>query len=544
MRKSRRLRKLLEGKDVIRIVGAHDGLSAKLVENNGFDGVWASGFEISTSFGVPDASILTMTQFLERACEINDSVNIPVIADCDVGYGNVNNVIHMINKYEAAGIAAVCIEDKSFPKINSFIHGAQKLAPISEFVGKILAAKNAQEDYDFMLIARVEALVAGLGMDEALTRANAYIKAGADSILIHSKLNDPSEIITFCNEWNKRSPIIVVPTTYPMLHIDEMTELGIKIVIYANQGIRAAIKATNCVLQEIERSGSLLSSNDLIAPMEYVFNLQGMSNIKRAEKMYLRSENENCKVIIPAAGDPSYEESMRDILTDLPIPMLDINGKSILERNIESLNRIGLFDITVITGYNSHAINVDGVSYIHNADFRSTTETDSIMLALENVNDSAIVIFSDILFDKSIIERIINSPFDITLLIDSSLPKKQSSIDYVVTKDPPINNLRRLSQFHENMILNIGKDLDKRDANFEFAGVSYFSRKGLRIFKDAYHTFEKTRKKELKPRQHLLQIIQHIIDNGVHVCGLETTNGWIEIRNFENYKTAYGFFDS
>jgi phosphoenolpyruvate phosphomutase len=117
---------------------------------------------------------------------MNDAVSIPVVSDCDVGYGNSNNVMHMVRKYEAAGIAAVCIEDKRFPKVNSYIPGRQELAPIAEFVGKFLAAKNTQRTSDFMVIARVEALIAGWGQEEALKRAHTYAEAGADAIFIHS----------------------------------------------------------------------------------------------------------------------------------------------------------------------------------------------------------------------------------------------------------------------------------------------------------------------------------------------------------------------
>jgi phosphoenolpyruvate phosphomutase len=118
MKKTRLLRKYFNEKKVIRVMGAHNGLSATLVENAGFNGIWASGFEISTSYAVPDANILTMTQYLETAEVMNLAVSIPIIADCDTGYGNSNNVIHMVKRYEAAGIAAVCIEDKQFPKVN------------------------------------------------------------------------------------------------------------------------------------------------------------------------------------------------------------------------------------------------------------------------------------------------------------------------------------------------------------------------------------------------------------------------------------------
>ena len=202
MSKAKKLRELFIKEGVIRIVGAHDGLTAKLAELAGFDGVWASGFEISASHAVPDANILTMTQYLEAASTMNDAVSVPVVADCDTGYGNSSNVVHMVRKYEPAGIAAVTIEDKRFPKVNSYIPGRQELAPIAEFVGKILAAKNAQQTKEFMVIARVEALIAGWGQEEALRRAHAYVEAGADAILIHSKSSVPDEIVSFAKAWD------------------------------------------------------------------------------------------------------------------------------------------------------------------------------------------------------------------------------------------------------------------------------------------------------------------------------------------------------
>jgi len=266
------LRDLFAQEGVIRLVGAHDGLSARLVETNGFDGVWASGLEISASHTVPDANILTMTQYLEASSVMNDAVSIPVVADCDTGYGNSSNVMHMVRKYEAAGIAAVTMEDKKFPKVNSFIPGRQELAPVAEFVGKILAAKNVQQSEDFMVIARTEALIAGWGQEEALRRAHAYVDAGADAILIHSKAKTPA----FTEAWDFSAPLVIVPTTYPMLSIEETDRLGIRMVIYANQGLRASIKAMDEVFAEIMREGKLDTIEDRITPLSTVFELQGM----------------------------------------------------------------------------------------------------------------------------------------------------------------------------------------------------------------------------------------------------------------------------
>jgi len=192
MDKSAKLRELLEREGVIRLVGAHNALGARLIEKAGFEGVWASGLEISASYAVPDANIVSMSQYLDAARQMNEAVSIPIVSDCDTGYGNANNVIYMVKMFEAAGIAGVCIEDKKFPKDNSLLEGGrQNLASIEEFQGKIKAAKDTQESEDLVIIARLEALIAGWGQEEALKRAHAYTDAGADVILIHSRKNTP-----------------------------------------------------------------------------------------------------------------------------------------------------------------------------------------------------------------------------------------------------------------------------------------------------------------------------------------------------------------
>ncbi|MCR6105465.1 isocitrate lyase/phosphoenolpyruvate mutase family protein [Salipaludibacillus agaradhaerens] len=271
---------------LIRTIGAHDAISAKIAEKNGFEAIWASGFEISASHGKPDANILTMTEFLRAAEMMVEAVNIPVIADCDSGFGNVNNVIEMVKKYEKAGITGICLEDKLFPKVNSFINKRQKLADKHEFAAKIKAAKNTQVCDDFVVIARVEALIAGLSIEEAIERAEAYEEAGADMILIHSKKRTSYEIEEFRGRWKSNTPIVIVPTTYPSLTEVQIKQLKIKMVIYANQGLRSAIKAMNNTLFKLGRSGSLEQINNDLESMESIFELQGMNNMLLNEEKY------------------------------------------------------------------------------------------------------------------------------------------------------------------------------------------------------------------------------------------------------------------
>ncbi len=272
------------------IIGAHNPLSARLAERAGFHGIWASGFELSAAYGVPDASLISMTQHLDMARAINNAIGIPVVADVDTGYGNAINVMYTVEKYEAAGIAAMVIEDKKFPKDTSLLAGGrQELLSIAEFEGKIAAAVAARKDPDFMIVARVEALIAGHGQAEAKRRGERYADAGADAILIHSKSKTPDEIIEFVNAWGREVPIVIVPTAYPQLTESDITELAkIKMVIYGNHGIRAAVTAMEQVFGQIRKDGGVHNVDKTIVPVTHIFDLQGVPRMKENEKKYLR----------------------------------------------------------------------------------------------------------------------------------------------------------------------------------------------------------------------------------------------------------------
>lgn len=287
--KAKKLTKLISEKDIIIGVGARDALDAKLIEKAGFDFIWSSSLGVSASYAVPDANLISMKQYLEEARAMNEIVNIPIIADCDTGYGNVNNLIYAVKLFEEAGIAAISIEDKKFPKDNSLLDGGrQELASIEEFVGKIKGAKDNQKTKDFIIIARVEALIAGWGQEEALKRAHRYVEAGADCILIHSKSKSPNEIIEFVKHWDASVPLVIVPTTYSSLTEKMIKEMGkVKIVIYANQPLRASIKAEELLLKSIKETGGIHDIDDLMVPVSHIFELQGVPKMKENEKKYL-----------------------------------------------------------------------------------------------------------------------------------------------------------------------------------------------------------------------------------------------------------------
>ncbi len=268
------LRQRLSEPGVVRVAGAHDALSALVAEDVGYDAVWASSLTISASRGLPDMSLLTMTDYLQVAAYINDACGCPVIADCDTGFGNTLNVAYMVRQYEAAGVAAVCIEDKVFPKRNSFMQADQVLEDAEVFARKVEVAKQTQRGTDFVVIARTEAAIAGRGVGEALRRAHLYVEAGADAILMHSKSREPDEVLEFCAAWRRRAPVVVVPTTYYAWHVDDAAEAGVAMVIYANQALRASVSSMEHTLRQTLAKGSSVPVEADIAPMADIFRLQ------------------------------------------------------------------------------------------------------------------------------------------------------------------------------------------------------------------------------------------------------------------------------
>lgn len=287
---SKKLRDAMTERGLVHIMAAHSPLSAILAEEAGFDGLWASGFELSALYGLADMSLITMTQHLDMLRAIAGQSSLPIVADIDTGYGNALNVIHAVREYEKAGTAAVVIEDKTFPKVTSLAaDGRQELLRIEEFQGKIKAAIATRQDPDFLVIARTEALIAGLGEEEALKRGMAYAGAGADMILIHSKKKDPAEIESFSRAWKGPVPLVIVPNAYPDLDATRIKALGnIRMTIYGNYGIRAATTAMQNAFRRIIADGGVQNVHKDIVPVEEIFRLQRMDQVKADEKRFLR----------------------------------------------------------------------------------------------------------------------------------------------------------------------------------------------------------------------------------------------------------------
>lgn len=287
MRKTTQFRQILHSPNLEFLMEAHNGISGRIVEDAGFKGIWASGLSISASLGVRDSNEASWTQVLEVIEFMSDATSIPILLDADTGYGNFNNLRRLVRKLEQRGIAAACIEDKLFPKTNSFIGDGHELADIDEFVGKIQAAKDTHTDPDFNIVARTEAFIAGLGLQAALDRAHAYSEAGADAILVHSKKSDPIEILQFMAEWHQPCPIVIVPTTYYKTPVEEFAAAGIRVAIWANHLMRASISAMQKTAGKIFEAQSLVPVEPEIATVKEIFRLQNAAELETAESRYL-----------------------------------------------------------------------------------------------------------------------------------------------------------------------------------------------------------------------------------------------------------------
>jgi len=277
------LRSLISRSDrVAMLAGAHDVLSAKLVQRCGCDGVWASSLEIATSRGQVDNDRLTMTDVLSVTTSMAAAVSIPVLVDAGTGWGDDGDVARVVSAFESCGAAGICIEDTAYPKCNSLFEGSRRLTPPLEFAERVSRACDARTSDEFLIVARVEALIAGLGHDEALRRAATYEQAGSDAIVIHAKSRNDEEVVGVVLAWTGSAPLVLIPTMYPWLQIQQLQPLGnVRMVIYANQGLRAAMGATEKAFRQIQHDGHAGGVEQWITPIDELLDLQ--SQLSREE---------------------------------------------------------------------------------------------------------------------------------------------------------------------------------------------------------------------------------------------------------------------
>jgi phosphoenolpyruvate phosphomutase / 2-hydroxyethylphosphonate cytidylyltransferase len=263
-----RLRRLIENKPIVRVMEAHNGLTGLIVENvqvttdqgsKEFDAMWLSSLTDSTAKGKPDIEAVDLTSRLQTVNDICEVTTKPIIYDGDTG-GKTEHFVFTVKTLERLGVSAIIIEDKIGLKKNSLFGTDvdQTQDSIEDFSHKIAAGKKSQLTSDFMIIARIESLILGKGMDDAITRARAFVKAGADGVMIHSREKSPQEILQFCSLYNQiedRPPLIVVPSSYNTIYEHELMEAGVNVVIYANHLLRSAYPAMITTAESILQNG-------------------------------------------------------------------------------------------------------------------------------------------------------------------------------------------------------------------------------------------------------------------------------------------------
>lgn len=485
MKKTTQLKSLLISKQLESIMEAHHALSAKIVEEAGFKGIWGSGLSMSAALGVRDNNEASWTQVLDVLEFMSDVTTIPILLDGDTGYGNFNNARRLVRKLEQRQIAGVCIEDKLFPKTNSFIKGeAQPLADIDEFCGKIKAMKDSQLDDDFVVVARVEAFIAGWGLNEALTRAEAYRKAGADAILVHSKRADMNEIEAFMNEWGDRHPVVIVPTKYYSVPTEKFKELGIRLIIWANHNLRSSIKAMQQTSAQIFHDNSLINVEKEVSPLEEVFRLQDAEELDRAESIYLTTSH---------------------LHTNSIILMKNSSNHSILTAQIDQQKQLGIKNMI------------------------QTEKNSNELIALYDVKDqiggNTIISNSDIMYKPYILKELMEDENDITIIVDADIYINGEEKRYV-TAEKPYSKL--LYDQNVRFISMTKTPVDK--IHGEFIGLWKVSEKGAKTVKEA---LEELFKGENQHELTLIDLFNHLQTS---VCIKYIKGSWLDLKSYLKMK--------
>ena len=529
-----KLNQLLRSSNIEFICEAHNGLSARIAEDAGFKGIWASGLTISASLGVRDSNEASWTQVLEVVEFMCDATNVPILLDADTGYGNFNNVRRLVKKVEQRGVAGICIEDKLFPKTNSFIDGdKQKLACPKEFAGKIKAAKDTQADEHFCVIARTEAFIAGWGLEEALKRAGMYADAGADAVLIHSRRSKPDEVLSFMDHWQRDCPVVIVPTTYFSTPTEVFANAGISLVIWANHQVRAAIKAMQAITEQLFKDKSLLSVEDEVAPLEEIFRLQGVKELKQAERLYLPEDSSPHRAIILAASRGS---ELGELTADRPKSMVPINGTPLLELLVNHFKAAGVGNIQIVAGYCQEAINLNNVNKIVNSRYDQTKELASLACAKEFVEGTTLVSFGDILFKKSVLQSLLNEPGDIVVVVDAQSVHQQSERyrDLVKCSRP----YDKCSFDKPTSLLEMKPDLPLAQAQGEWIGLLKLSENGSSTVRAA---LDELGKREDFDKLRMKDLFNYLLNKGVEIGVTYINAHWLDLDELDNLSHAQIF---
>lgn len=534
--KASQLKAIIQRPELAFLLEAHNGLGARIVEEAGFDAIWASGLSIAASLGVRDSNEASWTQVLDVLEFMSDAAQIPILVDGDTGYGNFNNARRFVQKLEQRDLAGVCLEDKLFPKTNSFLNGtAQPLADIDEFCGKIKAAKDAQASDDFVVVARVEAFIAGWGLAEALNRADAYRVAGADAILIHSALSSPSEVLAFKKEWGERLPVVIVPTKYYTTPTEVFQEHGFAAVIWANHMMRSCVTAMQETAREIRERQSLVNVEDRVAPLAEVFRLQGAAELADAERRYLPTDGTHTRAVILAAA---RGESFGDLTKDRPKCMVNVGGVPVLRRIVDTYRSAGIKDMVVVRGYKKDAIDLEGVEYVDNDEAEDTHEAYTLSCAADALEGECIIGYGDVLFKKFIPQQLVELDAEFAVMVDANWKESRNRdryADYVTCSEP----YSRASMWSPVSLLDVSSDPDPTETHGEWMGFLKVSQEGAAFLRTLLERIaaDPVARREMD----MAGLMREIIAAGKQIAVVYTTGNWLDVDSVDDALFGDGF---
>ncbi len=538
MKKTAQFRKLLASPELEFLLEAHNGISARIGEEAGFKALWAGGLCLSAQYGVRDNNEASWTQVLEMLEFMADATSIPILLDGDTGYGNFNNVRRLVRKLEQRGVAAVCIEDKLFPKTNSFIDGdKQQLSDIDEFCSRIKAGKDAQSDDDFAIITRIEAFIAGWGLDEALKRAEAYHAAGSDGILIHSALSRPTEVLAFKREWGDRSPVVIVPTKYHSTPTEVFREAGFSLAIWANQQLRAAVTTMQETAATIAREQNLRSVEDRIAPVKELFRLQGASELQEAEERYLPKKQLRSRALILAA---SRGAELGELTEQRPKTMVKVRGRPLLSHIVSAYNAAGIKRIQVVRGWRAAAIDLPSLSYTDNPEFADSGELLSLAKGLAGDPDDSMdlyVSYGDVIFNHYILDALAETGDEFAIAVDTDWRESANrgrAADYVGCTQA---HSRR--NFYQQVYLEaVGEGLADERIHGEWMGFLKVAAGSVAKFRA---TVAALAADPANRQAKMLAVLAELMRTGSRVRVIYTTGHWLDVDSLEDVLAASEF---
>jgi len=381
-------------------------------------------------------------------------------------------------------------------------------------------------------------------MDEALKRAEAYRRAGADAILIHSKLSKADEIVVFAREWARRAPLVIVPTRYYSTPTEVFRQAGISVVIWANHLVRSAATAMQSVAKEICQSQTLINIEDRIVPVDEIFRLQDTDEYAAAERQYLAAAGAARSAIVLAA---SRGRGLEALTADRPKVMLPIAGKPLLRRLIDSFKQQSINDITVVGGYRADAIDEAGISLVVNERYSETDELASLACAVDRLESDTLIAYGDLLFKSYVLRDLVESKADFTVVVDSlrSAPDNRTVRDFAYCSRSDDRGLFGTEVLLERVV----SKSDAADASLEpeamdppaqgrWIGMLHVSRAGLSTLKA---TLAALRSRPDFDRLDMPALLNALIAGGASIEVLYVHGHWRGVNDLDDLRRAVDF---